>query len=133
MIALADLPLETRTQAAWSAIRDGADPYDMLAAALWPNATLREVGEIVEGFCEKGHPWTRENTYINPRTGWRRCRACIKISGSTQRARLNRNRKNEKVPCVLCGQPATKPGKQGAKGSGIARCRACFLAGRRKS
>ncbi len=26
--------------------------------------------------CPKGHPYDASNTYVNPRTGWRLCRAC---------------------------------------------------------
>lgn len=26
--------------------------------------------------CKSGHPWNEENTWLNPRNGWRQCRAC---------------------------------------------------------
>ena len=29
--------------------------------------------------CYRGHPWTEENTYVIPRTGHRRCRACEQL------------------------------------------------------
>lgn len=27
--------------------------------------------------CPKNHPYTEENTYVNPNTGYRRCRTCV--------------------------------------------------------
>jgi hypothetical protein len=30
--------------------------------------------------CSRGHPWTVESTWFNPRNGWRQCRKCNLIS-----------------------------------------------------
>lgn len=29
--------------------------------------------------CHRGHPFTPENTWIEPKTGWRKCRACKRV------------------------------------------------------
>jgi Homing endonuclease associated repeat len=39
----------------------------------WRDRRVRKLRKT----CRKGHPFTAENTYVSPSTGWRQCRACI--------------------------------------------------------
>ena len=122
-VALEDVPVEVRAQAAWWEIQAGADPYEALHAALWPNGiAVVPSGEPVEGFCIHGHPWNEENTYINPR-GWRRCRACAR-----REKRVTNKKVRKKAECAYCGATCTHPQDKGTGGTGIPRCRKCFWA-----
>jgi hypothetical protein len=48
---------------------------------------LEKLGErSVRGFCYKGHPWTKENTYISPKSQFRMCRACRKSKQEGEQA-----------------------------------------------
>lgn len=38
------------------------------------------------GRCRKGHPWTHQNSYIDARTGYRRCRVCARETRAANRA-----------------------------------------------
>ncbi len=35
-------------------------------------------GNAAKTHCPAGHKYTTENTYVNPNTGWRLCRACLR-------------------------------------------------------
>lgn len=37
---------------------------------------VRRGGKMLNASCPSGHPFTPENTWINPRNGWRQCRQC---------------------------------------------------------
>src|SRR5690349_5562834 len=38
------------------------------------------------GACRSGHPWTHASSYINERTGYRRCRICAREYRAAKRA-----------------------------------------------
>ena len=38
------------------------------------------------GTCRSGHPWTHESSYIDGRTGYRRCRICAREYRAAKRA-----------------------------------------------
>lgn len=44
--------------------------------------------------CMRGHPWTRDNTYVNPSSGYKQCRICRK---ATQNAYYHRRRAEERA------------------------------------
>jgi hypothetical protein len=37
---------------------------------------VRRGGRMLNKACPSGHPFSTENTWINPKTGWRQCRQC---------------------------------------------------------
>jgi hypothetical protein len=37
---------------------------------------VRRGGRMLNTACPSGHPFSPENTWINPKTGWRQCRKC---------------------------------------------------------
>ncbi len=39
--------------------------------------------------CRRGHPFTPENTYVNPKTGQRQCRTCVRLSREKTRPTKN--------------------------------------------
>lgn len=132
-VALADVPVEARAEAAWWAVMEGVDPYDALHAALWPESCVEvESMELASGFCIHGHPRTQENTYYHPVTGWMRCRACAREKKRTQNSKPSR-KVRRKVPCVYCGAPATAASDKGTGGHPTPRCRPCFMSQLRQS
>lgn len=123
-VELGRLPLEVRAEAAWQLVVDGTHPLDALYAAVWPQgAVFVESQERVERFCRHGHAITRENTYVVPGTGWRRCLTC-------KRAQQRTRRRTDKRPCQFCGAPATPPYNKKPEFKGIVRCRACYVVGK---
>lgn len=122
-IALADIPIELRAEAAWHQVNEGADPFLALYAALWPTGIVSTTS-VVDGFCKRGHPWTEENTYYRKGTTWRKCRQCEREQRGSRTRRPHLH--HRKVPCAYCGDPATPPGESGTGGLPTPRCRRCF-------
>lgn len=128
-VALAALPLEWRAELARDMILHGEDPLAMLAAAVWPSDTAAVFIDVPtfneDGLCVRGHVWNEENTFIRP-NGHRRCRQCetdLK-NGSASEPKYKAGH-HKKVPCVLCGEPATAPKEKRSK-TEFARCRRCY-------
>ncbi len=120
-VALAEVPIEIRAEAAWRRAVAGDDPFLALHAVIWPEAIVPfdAEPEMIDGYCVRGHAFTDENTYRRP-NGGRNCRTCIRTFHKKRRWQEKQRRK---VPCSSCGAPATSP-RDGGRG----RCRACYLA-----
>jgi hypothetical protein len=67
--------------------------------------------------CPRGHEYTEDNTYINPTTGHRLCRACIK-------ARNKGNANYDRTHCPQ-GHPYDEANTYRPPGSNRRMCRAC--------
>lgn len=124
IVELATVPVEVRAEAAWNLIVDGVDPYVALHHALWPNARVHvPTDDLVVRFCRNGHALTRENTYVVPSRGWRRCLDC-------KRETDLRSKRGTKQPCAYCGEPATPTYNKIGRSRTIVRCRNCYREGR---
>lgn len=76
---LREVPLHIRLEAVRQLSLVGEDPGPLLDAALDPGEASAVVGDDLDfeiPTCRHGHPWTPENTYINPSNGGRVCREC---------------------------------------------------------
>ncbi len=85
-LAMADVPIEVRAEAAWKSIWAGADPYAALHAVIWPEGIpsfRTDPGAVQHGdnktkiLCKRGHALEGRNLHISPE-GWRRCRTCAR-------------------------------------------------------
>lgn len=65
-------------------------------------------------FCTHGHEFTPENTYVDPKNGWRQCRACKRettarlVAADRDAHNARRRSRREHItydprPCRLCG------------------------------
>jgi len=68
----------------------------------------------IPGLCAHDHEFTPENTYVDPKTGWRQCRACrdrnARESQDRNRDKINARRRERREhitydirPCQCCG------------------------------
>lgn len=76
--------------------------------------------------CPKGHPYDEENTYTDPRRGWRQCLAC-KRDSNRRRAPLRRKGRVVKTHCPQ-GHPYDEDNTVRDVTSGARRCRTCRAA-----
>lgn len=51
----------------------------------------------LEGYCQRNHELTPENTWVEPGSGRRRCRKCMKASNEAGQARRSAERKRAKA------------------------------------
>jgi hypothetical protein len=76
--------------------------------------TGRTAANAVKTHCDNGHEFTAENTYLDPKTGWRQCRTCkrevVARMRDRDRDRINARRREirervtyERRPCENCG------------------------------
>lgn len=130
VVYLKDVPLAVRLEAARQLSILGEDVAAIFDVAVNPGDVSVVVdGEIefVEEFCQRGHPWTPENTYVKKTDGKRRCRACMEMHNRA-RSQEYRKKVRSKVPCAYCGELVNRDNRRLHP---VPRCRKCFLEQRR--
>lgn len=70
--------------------RECVNPKHLQPVTHWENI-MRGVGpspvNAAKPKCKYDHEFTPENTWINPKTGWRQCRTCFRRRGDEVRAK----------------------------------------------
>lgn len=71
---------------------------------------------VIPGHCANGHEFTAENTYTDPKTGWRQCKICRndlqaeirdrdRDAINARRRELRQHITYDPRPCENCGNP----------------------------
>lgn len=79
------------------ALHDNDDPTDnRLTNLRWGTRSENLLDRVRNGLhnhankthCKRGHEFTPENTYINPTSGGRQCRQCVRDAQRARRSRI---------------------------------------------